>query len=211
MGFCPTNPKNTPRASAIIPLNQYFEFTKQTQVNDNIIKANISGIANAMITLEYNGKNKKTNAPQISPLAAAVVTAADNALAPSPLRAIGNPSTIVAAAPAEPGMFITTPEKLSPIAHDTTTAVLKTTSEYGSERNISKNPYISNRPVETPATGIIPMINPYPVPSKHHKIYVKDKILSCKIKIKITYTNTKMIEKNLIFFKKISFLDYFLY
>ena len=69
-----------------------------------------------------------TSKPHINPLTQLVLIAALNALAASPLRLIGNPSIIVAAAPPAPGTFITTPQKLSPILLVTTTAVVNTTS-----------------------------------------------------------------------------------
>ena len=55
------------------------------------------------------------------------VIAADNALDASPFCAIGNPSTIVAAAEFAPGIPNNTPLKKSPVVDDATTATQKIT------------------------------------------------------------------------------------
>ena len=102
--------------------------TKITQVIANIRKLNISTVPKYKTIFVYQGKNRNTASPQIRPLTHDVEIAALNARAASPLRDIGKPSTIVAAAPPAPGMFITTPQKLSPILLVTTIAVVNTTS-----------------------------------------------------------------------------------
>ena len=104
----------------------------------------------------------------MNPFIADVVMAAESALAPSPLFAIGNPSTIVAADPPAPGTLSMTDEKESPIVDETTIAVVNMTKVYGSVLNTSMKEYIVMRAVVAPATGIRPIINPYIVPANNH-------------------------------------------
>jgi hypothetical protein len=75
-----------------------------------------------MTTLVYHGKNKNVSDPQNRPFAVLDVMAALKALVASPFLAIGNPSTIVAAAELAPGMPNSTPLKESPVVEDATTA-----------------------------------------------------------------------------------------
>ena len=131
----------------------------RTQTIANIRNENISTVPKYKTICVYHGKNKNTARPQTSPLTHDVDIAADKALAASPLRDIGKPSTIVAAAPPAPGIFITTPQKLSPILEVTTIAVVNTTNIYGSWKNVTKL-YIAISPVVAPATGIRPTKKP---------------------------------------------------
>jgi hypothetical protein len=78
-------------------------------------------------TLVYHGKNKNVSEPKNNPLAVLDVIAALNALVASPFLAIGNPSTMVAAAELAPGMPNSTPLKESPVVEDATTATQKIT------------------------------------------------------------------------------------
>jgi hypothetical protein len=78
-------------------------------------------------TLVYHGKNKNVSDPKNNPFAVLDVIAALNALVASPFLAIGNPSTIVAAAELAPGMPNSTPLKESPVVEDATTATQKIT------------------------------------------------------------------------------------
>jgi hypothetical protein len=80
-----------------------------------------------MTTFVYQGKNKNVSDPKNKPFAVLDVIAADKALVDSPFLAIGNPSTIVAAAELAPGMPNSTPEKESPVVEDATTATQKIT------------------------------------------------------------------------------------
>ena len=72
-------------------------------------------------------QNKTVSDPKSNPLAVLAVIAADKALVASPFLAIGNPSTIVAAAELAPGMPNSTPLKESPVVEDATTATQKIT------------------------------------------------------------------------------------
>lgn len=65
--------------------------------------------------------------PNSSPLSVEDVMAADRALEASPFLAMGNPSTMVAAAELAPGMPSSTPEKESPVVDEATTATQKIT------------------------------------------------------------------------------------
>tara|TARA_B100000482_G_scaffold40317_1_gene25829 strand:+ start:649 stop:903 length:255 start_codon:yes stop_codon:yes gene_type:complete len=78
-------------------------------------------------TLVYHGKNKNVSDPKNNPLKVDDVIAADKALVASPFLAMGNPSTIVAAAELAPGMPNSTPLKESPVVEDATTATQKIT------------------------------------------------------------------------------------
>jgi hypothetical protein len=80
-----------------------------------------------MTTLVYHGKNKNVNDPKNKPFAVLDVIAALNARVASPFLAMGNPSTIVAAAELAPGMPSSTPLKESPVVEDATTATQKIT------------------------------------------------------------------------------------
>ena len=128
LGSIPINPTSTPATRAIIPLTQYLLEMNITHVIANIRKLNISAVPKYKTIFVYHGRNKNTNKPQIKPLIQLVLIAALNALAASPRCDIGNPSIIVAAAPPAPGIFITTPQKLSPMLLETTIAVVNTTS-----------------------------------------------------------------------------------
>jgi len=80
---------------------------------------------------------------------------------------------MVAADPDAPGILRTILAKLSPIVLETTMAVVKTTSRYGSDLNKSKNPYMVISAVLAPATGIKPIMYPYTVPNSNHNIIIK--------------------------------------
>jgi hypothetical protein len=83
-------------------------------------------------TCVYQGKNKNVSDPKSNPLKVDDVIAADKALVASPFLAMGNPSTIVAAAELAPGMPNSTPLKESPVVDEATTATQKITPKYGS-------------------------------------------------------------------------------
>ena len=58
---------------------------------------------------------------------------------------------------------IRTPEKVSPVVEEATTAIQNTTPRYGSPNKPIKEKRTTS-PVVAPTDGIIPMINPYNVP-----------------------------------------------
>ena len=95
-------------------------------------RAHSSGMPMYMTTCVYHGRNKNVSDPQNKPFAVLDVIAADNALVASPFLAIGNPSTIVAAAELAPGMPSSTPLNESPVVDEATTATQKITPKYGS-------------------------------------------------------------------------------
>ena len=70
----------------------------------------------------HDGKNKNVSDPQNRPLAVLDVMAARKARVASPFLAMGNPSTIVAAAELAPGIPNSTPLNESPVVEDATTA-----------------------------------------------------------------------------------------
>src|SRR6056300_1809117 len=112
-------------------LTYFLVDTNPTVTNANSTNAHSSGMPMYITTLVYHGKNKNVNDPQNRPLQVDEVIAALNALVASPFLAMGNPSTMVAAAELAPGMPNSTPLNESPVVDEATTATQKITPRYG--------------------------------------------------------------------------------
>jgi hypothetical protein len=116
-------------------------------------------------TLVYHGNSKNVNDPNNKPFTLDDVIAAESALLACPFLAMGNPSTIVAAAELAPGMPNSTPLKESPVVDDATTATQNITPRYGSLAKYGITPNRVIRPVVAPAAGMMPMTSPKTMPA----------------------------------------------